>query len=163
VDENNNNKEAATRRAHTGFVDEAVKAGRYTEADRQMWIDAWSQPGSTRAGLNYYRANHFNPPSNDLHPASTVAHSWSAKELTQGAKSVVLHMPHLVIWGMKDTASLVGNISGLDKWATDLKVKLYPEGTHWVMVERPLEVSQDMRNFIADDKNFPKESVYRGK
>ena len=68
----NDTKESATRRASVGFVDAEVKSGRYTEADRQVWIAAWSQPGSTTAGLNYYRANHRNPPFNDRHPASTV-------------------------------------------------------------------------------------------
>src|SRR6185369_889433 len=34
-------RETATRRAHTGFVDAEVKAGRYNEEDRQAWIDAW--------------------------------------------------------------------------------------------------------------------------
>ena len=66
VDENDT-KESANRRAHGGFVDAEVKSGRYTEADRQAWIDAWSQPGSTTAGLSYYRANHRNPPFNDRH------------------------------------------------------------------------------------------------
>jgi len=161
VDENNT-KDGATRRAHTGFVDNEVTNGHYSEADRQMWIDAWSQPGSTKAGLNYYRANHLNPPFNDLHPASTVAQSWSAAEVTKGAKSIVLHMPTLVIWGMKDNASLVGSLSGLDQWVTNLKVKLYPDGDHWVMLERHQEVAQDLRKFIEDDKSLPKESAYRG-
>lgn len=59
-----------------------AKAGHYTEADRQMWIDPWSQPGSTTAGLTYYRAYHRNPPYNETHPASTVAHSRPTKEVT---------------------------------------------------------------------------------
>ena len=71
VDESDT-KESATRRAHAGFVDAEVRSGRYTEDDRQAWINAWSQPGSTTAGLNYYRANHRNPPFNDRHPASTI-------------------------------------------------------------------------------------------
>ena len=50
-----NTRESATRRAHTGFVDAEVKSGRYSEDDRQAWIDAWSQPGSTTAGLNVAR------------------------------------------------------------------------------------------------------------
>src|SRR5262245_63364065 len=40
VDERND-RETATRRAHAGFVDAEVKAGRYTEEDRNAWIDAW--------------------------------------------------------------------------------------------------------------------------
>ncbi len=156
----NDTKETASRRAHTGFVDAEVKAGRYTEADRQMWIDAWSQPGSTTAGLNYYRANNRNPPFNDLHPASTVARSWSAQEMTAGAKSTILRMPTFVIWGLKDTAILTGHLSGLDKWVTDLSVRLYPDDDHWVMLQKGPQVARDIRMFI--EGKAPRESVYRG-
>jgi pimeloyl-ACP methyl ester carboxylesterase len=154
-------KESAARRAHAGFVDAEVKSGRYTEADRQAWIAAWSQAGSTTAGLNYYRANHRNPPFNDRHPASTIPTSWSAEEITRGAKSTIIRMPTLVIWGIKDTAILSGHLSGLDKWVTDLRVKLYPDDDHWVMLQKAAPVAQDIRRFIDDDKTFPKESVYR--
>ena len=156
----NDTKESGTRRAHAGFVEAAVKSGHYTEEDRQRWIDAWSQPGSTTGGLSYYRANHRNAPFNETHPASTIPRSWSAKETTAGAKSTVIHVPTLVIWGMKDTALLVGNISGLDKWVTDLSVRLYPDDSHWVMIEKYKEVGEDIRRFI-EGNNFPRESVYR--
>ena len=153
-------KESATRRAHTGFVDAEVKSGRYTEEDRQAWIEAWSQPGSTTAGLNYYRANHRNAPFNDRHPASMIPTSWSAKEVTQGARSTIIKTPTLVIWGLKDTAILPGNLSGLDKWVTNLSVRLYPDDDHWVMLQKAVPVAKDIRSFI-DDKNYPKETVYR--
>jgi epoxide hydrolase 4 len=160
-------RERAIRRAQTGFVDAEVKSGRYTEDDRSAWIDAWSQPGSTTGGLNYYRANHRNPPFNDLHPASTIPHSWSADEVTAGAKSTIIKTPTLVIWGMtlviwgmKDTAILPGHLSGLDHWVADLSVRLYPDDTHWVMLEEHEQVAQDIRGFV-EGKNFPKESVYR--
>ena len=153
-------KERAVRRAHAGFVDAEVKNGHYTEEDRQKWIDAWSQAGSTTGGLNYYRANHRNPPFNDRHPASTVQYSWSAKEVTEGAKSTIIKVPTLVIWGLKDTAVLSGNLSGLDKWVPNLSVKLYPDDDHWVMMEKYKEVGQDIRKFI-ESTDFPKDSVYR--
>jgi pimeloyl-ACP methyl ester carboxylesterase len=153
-------RESATRRAHGGFVDAEVKSGRYTEDDRQAWIDAWSQPGSTTAGLNYYRANHRNPPFNDRHPASTIPTSWSAQEVTQGAASTIINTPTLVIWGMKDTAILSGHLSGLDKWVPNLSVKLYPDDDHWVMLAKAASIAGDIRSFI-DDTSFPKESVYR--
>ena len=153
-------KETATRRAHAGFVDAEVKSGRYTEADRQMWINAWSQPGSTTAGLNYYRANHRNPPFNDRHPASTIPNSWSAKEVTAGAKSTIIQVPTFVIWGMQDNAILSGHLSGLEKWVPNLSVRLYPEDDHWIMMAKGKLLAQDMRQFI-DGKGTPKESVYR--
>lgn len=153
--------EYATRRAHSGFVDAEVKAGRYTEADRQAWIDAWSQPGSTKAGLDYYRANHRNPPFNDTHPASMVKQSWSATRMLAGAKSTILNVPTLVIWGLKDTAILPGHLSGLEKLVPNLWVKLYPDDDHWVMLQKHTSLAQDMRRFIDNAATFPKESVYR--
>jgi len=155
-------KESATRRAKAGFVDAEVKAGRYTEEDRQAWIGAWSQPGSTTAGLNYYRANHRNAPFNDLHPASTIPTSWSAAEVTKGAKSTTINVPTLVIWGLRDTAILPGHLSGLEKWVPNLSVRLYPEDDHWVMMQKAVPVAKDIRGYI-EGKNFPKESVYRSR
>jgi pimeloyl-ACP methyl ester carboxylesterase len=156
----NDTRESATRRAQAGFVAAEVKAGRYTEEDRQAWIAAWSQPGSTTAGLNYYRANHRNAPFNDLHPASTIPTSWSASEVTKGAKSTIINVPTFVIWGLRDTAILSGHLSGLEKWVPNLKIRIYPEDDHWVMLQKAVPVAKDIRGFI-EDKNFPKESVYR--
>ena len=158
----NDTKESATRRANAGFVDAEVKAGRYTEEDRQAWIAAWSQPGSTTAGLNYYRANHRNAPFNDLHPASTIPTSWSATEVTKGAKSTIINVPTLVIWGLRDTAILSGHLSGLEKWVPNLSVRIYPEDDHWVMLQKAVPVARDIRGYI-EGKNFPKESVYRSR
>jgi epoxide hydrolase 4 len=152
--------ESATRRANAGFVDAEVKAGRYTEADRRMWIDAWSQPGSTTAGLSYYRANDRNPPFNDRHPASTIPRSWSAEVMTRGAKSTVIRVPTLVVWGLRDGAILSGHLSGLEKWVPNLKIRLYPDGDHWVMLTHGKAVAGDIRGFLTDP-GFPKESVFR--
>jgi hypothetical protein len=43
----------------------------------------------------------------------------------------------------------------------NLRVKLYPEDDHWVMLQKATPVAQGMRAFIVGDKSFPKESVYR--
>src|SRR6185503_4269884 len=96
----------------------------------------------------------------DRHPASTIPSSWSAKEVTQGAASTTIQVPTLVIWGLKDSAILSGHLSGLDKWAPNLSVKLYPDDDHWVMLQKARQVAVDIRGFI-EGKNFPKESVYR--
>jgi len=83
--------------------------------------------------------------------------------MTKGAKSTTIRFPTLVIWGLKDTAILSGHLSGLEKWVPDLRVKLYPDDDHWVMLEKARPVAQDMRQFIDDEKSFPRESVFRGK
>src|SRR6185503_4273080 len=35
---------------------DGLKNGTVTEADKKMYVDAWSQPGALTGGLNYYRA-----------------------------------------------------------------------------------------------------------
>ena len=153
-------REAAVKRMDTGFVADQVKSGRYSEADRQKWIDALSTPGAQGAGRNYYTANNLNPPFNDVHPASEVKASWSVKAVTQGAKSLILKMPVLMVWGMKDGALPAGNVSGLDKYVTNLTIKLYPDDGHNLSQIRHKEVNRDIRDFI-EGRSMPKESVFR--
>jgi pimeloyl-ACP methyl ester carboxylesterase len=86
--------------------------------------------------------------------------SWSAAAITTGAKSTIIKVPTLVIWGMRDTAILSGHLSGLEKWVPNLSVKLYPEDDHWVMLQKATAVAKDIRSFIVD-RIFPKESVHR--
>ena len=47
------------------------------------------------ASTFHFRVNRRNPPFNDRHPASTIPTSWSAKEITKGAKSTTINLPTL--------------------------------------------------------------------
>jgi pimeloyl-ACP methyl ester carboxylesterase len=60
-----------------------------------------------------------------------------------------VHVPTLVIWGEKDTALLTGNLDGLDEVVTKLTIRRVPEGTHWVVREKPAEVNRLIREFLA--------------
>ena len=59
-----------------------------------------------------------------------------------------MKVPTLVIWGEKDTALLTGNLEGLDKFVPNLTIKRIPEGTHWVIHEKPALVAEYIRDFI---------------
>ena len=52
-----------------GFLGDGLKTGVFTEADKQAYIAAWSQPGALTGGLNYYRAANLGPPA----PGSSAA------------------------------------------------------------------------------------------
>jgi pimeloyl-ACP methyl ester carboxylesterase len=153
-------REAATRRMQTGWVADQIKLGRYSEADREKWIDALSTPGAQGAATNWYRANDLNPPFNDTHPASQVARSWSAKAVTEGAKSDVLKMPTLIVWGVNDAALPPGNLTGFDKYFTDVKIRLFPTEGHNVTQMRYKEVNAQIREFL-ERRPMPKELVVR--
>ena len=60
-----------------------------------------------------------------------------------------VRVPTLVIWGEKDRALPPGNLDGLDRYVPDLTVRRIADGTHWVVHEKPAEVSGLIREFVA--------------
>lgn len=114
----------------------------FTEHDRKMYMDAWSQPGAITGGLNYYRAAVLMPP--DIEKDKPLK--------DQNAKTpgkVMVHVPTMVIWGEKDTALTIYNLEGLEKYVPDLTIKKIPDGSHWVVNEEPETVSSIIRSFIT--------------
>jgi pimeloyl-ACP methyl ester carboxylesterase len=116
---------------------DGIKGGTVTEADKQAYIDAWSQPGALTGGLNYYRAS-------GVGPAPRSADTPAAQ-----APPLVVRVPTLVIWGEKDTALLTSNLDGLDKVVPALTVRRIPDGTHWVVREKATDVNRLIREFLA--------------
>lgn len=120
-------------------VSELFTADHFTDADRAAYLHAWSQPGALTGGLNYYRASRLVPPT-----ASGAAAFPSLASLPQLHVSV----PTLVIWGDRDRYLLSSNLTGLEQFVPNLTVKHIPEGTHWVVHERPTEVNEAIRAFL---------------
>ena len=130
-----------------------LKDGTVTEADKKMYVDAWSQPGALTGGLNYYRASAIGPPppaarGNTAPAGDPPAPSEASSQRVDGP-ALIVRVPTLVIWGEKDTALLVNNLNGLDRVVPTLTIKRVPEGTHWVVREKPAEVNGLIREFLA--------------
>jgi pimeloyl-ACP methyl ester carboxylesterase len=117
-----------------------LKSGVFSEEDKNAYIDAWSQSGALTGGLNYYRAARVGPPR----PGADSTGNFSVD-----ATKLTVSVPTLVIWGEKDTALLTANLDGLDQFVPRLTIKRIPEGTHWVIHEKPDEVDGYIREFIA--------------
>ncbi len=115
-----------------------LKSGVFTEADKQAYLEAWSQPGALTGGLNYYRASRVGPPTGDDKQGTNFA----------AESSLEVKVPTLVIWGEKDTALLTGNLEGLDKFVPNSTIKRIADGTHWVIHEQPALVNEYIREFI---------------
>lgn len=122
-----------------------LKSGVFNEDDKKAYIEAWSQPGALTGGLNYYRAAQLGPPqpANQSPAGAAVSGNFAVDPA-----SFTVRVPTLVIWGEKDTALLTGNLDGLDQFVPKLTIKRIPEGTHWVIHERPDEVNGYIREFI---------------
>jgi pimeloyl-ACP methyl ester carboxylesterase len=87
-----------------------------------------------------------------------VARSFSAKVVTEGAKSIVATMPTLLVWGVNDHALPPGNLTGFDQYFTNLWFRLFPEGDHNVSQLKYREVNAKIREFLQG-KDAPRVKV----
>lgn len=112
-----------------------------SEADRQAYTSAWSQPGALTASLNFYRASPLHPPE----PSDAA----SETKLELDPTVFRVKVPTLVIWGERDEALLAGNLDGLEEHVADLRIHRVPDASHWIVHERPALVNHLIRDFIA--------------
>jgi epoxide hydrolase 4 len=115
---------------------DGLKNGSLTDADKEMYVAAWSQPNALTGGLNYYRAAGLGP--------TTPAAATPIAE----APPIVVRVPTLVIWGEKDTALLPSNLDGLGEFVPKLTVKRIADGTHWVVRDNAAEVNRLIRDYL---------------
>jgi pimeloyl-ACP methyl ester carboxylesterase len=113
---------------------------RIPEAEKRQYLAEWSQPGAFTAMLNWYRAAKVMVPP----PGVTVP----LPEWLLGAFPKV-HVPTLVIWGMKDSALLPLQLDGLDPLVDDLTIVRLPEAGHFAPWEAGEEVSRALQPFLA--------------
>ncbi len=124
----------------SSVLEDGLKQGYFTEEDRQEYIKAWSQPGALTGGLNYYRAASLGPFTGEGDEA--------LENLIANPSLATVKVPTLVIWGEKDRYLLTGNLDGLEKYVPDLTIKRIPDGSHWVIHEKPALVNAYIREFI---------------
>ena len=53
-----------------------------------------------------------------------------------------------MIWSEQDPALRLGNLKGLDEFVPQLTIRRIPDGTHWVVREKPAEVNTYTREFL---------------
>ena len=123
-------------RTFRGHVDLA----KVPAAEKQQYIAEWSQPGTFNAMLNWYRAAKVMVPP----PGLTVPlPDWLLRAFPK------VHVPTLVVWGMKDAALLPIQLDGLDELVEDLTIVQLPEAGHFAPWEAPNGVSAALRPFLA--------------
>ena len=111
-----------------------------SDEERWQYIDDWSRPGAMTAMLNWYRASKVVVPA----PGITVPlPDWALGLFPK------IHVPTLVIWGMKDKALLPVQLDGLDELVDDLRIVELPDAGHFVPWEAPFAVGDALRDFLA--------------
>ena len=127
---------AFLEKTFSGHVDLA----KVPEAEKQQYVEEWSQPGTFTAMLNWYRAAKVLVP----HPGVTVP----IPDLLLRAFPKV-KVPTLVVWGMQDTALLPLQLDGLETLVDDLQIVRLPGAGHFAPWEAPDEVADALAPFLA--------------
>jgi pimeloyl-ACP methyl ester carboxylesterase len=121
------------------ILKDGIERGYFTEEDKNAYVEAWSQPGALTGGLNYYRAAHLGSFAGERDDS-----------LSADPSLFTVRVPALVIWGEKDRWLLTGNLEGLEKYVPNLTIKRIPDGSHWVIHEKPALINSYIREFITD-------------
>jgi epoxide hydrolase 4 len=115
-------------------------AGKMTRELRKGLRSAWDEPGALTGMFNWYRAMKMSPPRSDGTPAEPPP---------QYPDSVMMvKVPTLVIWGLKDHALLPGCVDGLERWVPDVRVRTFEAYGHWISLEDPDLVTREMRAWL---------------
>jgi len=110
-------------------------------AEKQAYLDEWSQPGALTAMLNWYRAaGRIVPEVGEKASLPLWTHLPFPK----------VKVPTLVIWAMRDKALLPVQIEGLNDLVEDLRIVTVPDAGHFVPWERPEPVIAAIRDFMRD-------------
>lgn len=112
-----------------------------SRAERQAYLEDWSQPGALTAMLNWYRAADVRVPE-----IGEAAH----KPLWTHLPFPKVKVPTLVVWGMKDRALLPIQLKGLEDLVENLRIVVTPDAGHFVPWEKPEFVTAAIRDFIAE-------------
>jgi pimeloyl-ACP methyl ester carboxylesterase len=117
-----------------------VELASVSEEEKQQYIAEWSQPGGMLPMLNWYRATKLIVPP----PGATVA----VPDFLLRAFPKI-HVPTLVVWGLKDPALLPLQLEGLDALVDDLTIVKLPQAGHFAPWEAPQKVASALRDFLV--------------
>jgi len=117
-----------------------VELASVSEEEKQQYIAEWSQPGGMLPMLNWYRATKLIVPP----PGATVA----VPDFLLRAFPKI-HVPTLVVWGMKDPALLPLQLDGLEALVDDLTVVKLADAGHFAPWEAPDQVASALRDFLG--------------
>lgn len=99
----------------------------------------WARDGRLKTMIHWYRATPIvvADPDRPLQNPPTLP-----------AKKFMVHQPHLLIWGEKDTALLAESTEGLETLAPDLTRVSFANANHWICHQIPQDVADTILNWM---------------
>ncbi|MEM1300285.1 MAG: alpha/beta hydrolase [Pseudomonadota bacterium] len=114
-----------------------------TGARLEAYKAAWKDATTLRAMVNWYRTSPLAvPPTGKILPDDQLPYL--------PADRMRVRIPHLLVWGMGDMALLPEARAGLGEFCADLTVHEIEGADHWLHHQKPAEVADLIRAFIAE-------------
>ncbi|PKH00441.1 alpha/beta fold hydrolase [Paraglaciecola sp. MB-3u-78] len=127
-----------------------MREGTLNETQRKAYEDAWAQPCAVNGMLQYYRAMPQLAPSEKV----VAAGNGPIVAATQmKIPNIRITCPTLILWGEQDQAFVKENIDGVEKYVPDVRIKRFPDASHWLQHELPNEVNQEIDEFLKTTKS----------
>jgi pimeloyl-ACP methyl ester carboxylesterase len=112
-----------------------------TPAKQAGYLEAWSVPGALTGMLNWYRATPLLVPK--------VGETVDVGALARlDPATLRVRMPHLLIWGLEDTALLPVSWARLPHYCDDLVVREIGDADHWLVHQKTAEVTRLIGAFL---------------
>ncbi|MEL6752048.1 MAG: alpha/beta hydrolase [Pseudomonadota bacterium] len=113
-----------------------------TDEKKNDFREAWRHEDAMRTMLHWYSSSPMDVPAPDA-PLRTLEIS----EAMQAKYAITT--PHLLLWGMDDTALLPVSRADLPLFCDDLTVEEIDGASHWILHEKPKLVADRIRRFIG--------------
>jgi epoxide hydrolase 4 len=110
--------------------------GTITGAEYTRMLADSAREGTLTGWCNYYRAT----PTRGLDKQG---------DMGKRLQPIMINVPTLVIWGMKDHALLPGLLNGLDEFVPGVIIKRVEDGTHQLVLEEPGLVTTGIKEFLG--------------
>ena len=112
------------------FRDDPLRSDAFDHQDIDCFIDGFNKPGALTSALNYYRAG--------------LLYGFGVVRSFLGC----LDIKTLLLWGVQDPYLDPRLLKGLDQWVSDLTIKPYEDGSHWLIAEHPERIAKDILAFL---------------
>jgi len=105
------------------------RPGTFSDADIDVYRQAWSQPGAIRSMIHWYRA--------------------ALRSQPQWPVSQRVRVPTLLLWGAKDRFLGRELAEASIDLCDDGRLEFFEEATHWIQHEEPERVNARLLEFLA--------------
>ncbi|WP_458188757.1 alpha/beta fold hydrolase [Haladaptatus sp. NG-WS-4] len=120
----------------------------FSEADVRRYVEAAAQPGALTAAIDYYRALFREQARTELR--NLFDNLSRGDSSPRSARSSVVRVPTLLVWGENDTALGIELTEGLEQWVPDIRIERLPDASHWVQNDRPERVNELLVEFLQE-------------